>query len=78
MPTIADRFREQGVQQGIQQDDRESVLDILESCFEAVPQSVIKKLNEINHPSVLKVLRRKALKAKSLDEFEKVLGLMTK
>jgi hypothetical protein len=78
MPTIADRFREQGVQQGIQQADRESVLDILESCFEAVPQSVIKKLNEITDPSVLKVLRRKALKAKSLDEFEKVLGLMMK
>lgn len=82
MPTIADSLREQGIQQGIQQGmlqkARESVIDILELRFEIVPRSILKILNEISDPSILKSLLRKAVTVKSLDEFRQIIDLIMK
>lgn len=54
------------------------MVDILEVHFEVVPQSIVKALNEINDPSILKMLHRKAVKVKSFEEFEHVIDLMMK
>lgn len=94
MPTIADSLIEQGVQQGVQQgmqkgmqqgmqqgilqNAREAVIDILEVRFEVVPQSILKRLNEISDPSILKILHRKVVKVKSLDEFGRIIDLTMK
>jgi len=90
MPTIADSLREEGIRQGIQQgmqqgmqqgvlqSAREAVIDILEARFEVVPQSIVNRLNEIYDPSILKIFRRKAVKVKSLEEFEQIIDLMMK
>ncbi len=86
MPTIADSLREegirqgmqQGMQQGIVQSAREAVIDILEARFEVVPQSIVKRLNEIYDSSILKIFRRKAVKVMSLEEFEQIIDLMMK
>ena len=86
MPTIADSLIEQGMQQGIQQGiqqgmvnkAREAVVDNLEVRFEVVPQSILKRLNDISDPSILKILHRKAVKVKSLDEFGQVIDLIMK
>lgn len=82
MPTIADTLREEGMQQGVQQgvleDAREAVIDILEMRFDVVPQSIIKIINGIDDISILKSLRRKAVKAISLDEFMKILDSIMK
>ena len=78
MPTIADSLREQGLQQEIIQNARESVIDNLEVRFEIVPQSILKTLNEISDSSILKILRRKAVKVKSVEEFGHVVDLMMK
>lgn len=73
LPTIAESLKEQGIQQGIQQgilqDAREALIDILEVRFEVIPPPMVKKLNGINDPSILKILRRKAVKVQNLDEF---------
>lgn len=73
LPTIAESLKEQGMQQGIQQgilqDAREALIDILEVRFEVIPPAMMKILNDINDPAILKILRRKAVKVKSLDEF---------
>ena len=73
MQTIADSLREQGMQQGIQQDAREAVIDIIEMRFKVVPESIVKALNDIADPSILKILRRKAVKTKSLNEFGEII-----
>ena len=67
-----------GIQQGILQSTREAVIDILELRFEVVPESIVNRLNEINDPSILKILHRKAVKANSLEEFEQIIDLMIK
>jgi len=68
---------QQGIQQGVQQDARDAVIDILEMRFKVVPKSIIKILNEISDPSVLKILRRKAVIVDSFDDFIQIIKLMT-
>ena len=84
MPTIADSLIEegkkqglqegvqQGVQQGTVQNAREAVIDSLEARFDIVPESVLKVINGINDPSILKMLLRKAVKVVSIDEFRQI------
>lgn len=60
------------------QKSREDVIDILEIRFEIIPRSILSVLNEINDPSILKILHKKAVTVKSLDEFEQVLDLIMK
>ena len=66
----------QGMQQGIIKTAREDVIDSLEARFDVVPESIIKTINEINDPSVLRILLRKAVKVESLDEFTQVAKLI--
>jgi len=74
MPTLSEKWIEQGVQQGIQQGFlqalREALIDILEDRFETISQTLRNILRDINDPDVLKSLHRKALHASSLAEFE--------
>ncbi|MEW5804773.1 MAG: hypothetical protein AB1847_22000, partial [bacterium] len=67
---------QQGVQQGIIQTAREAVIDSLEARFDVVSESMIKTIEEINDPSILKILLRKAVKAGSLDEFTRIVQLI--
>ncbi|MEW5804387.1 MAG: hypothetical protein AB1847_20010, partial [bacterium] len=67
---------QEGVQQGIIQNAREAVIDSLEARFDVVQESMIKTINEINDPSTLKVLLRKAVKVESLDEFARIVQLI--
>ena len=84
MPTIAEewiqegfeRGMQQGMQQGMLQTARNNVLDILEVRFETVPQSILKRLKEINDPDILKMLLKKALRSSSMDEFRKTLDII--
>jgi hypothetical protein len=84
MPTVADVLREegrqqglqQGLQQGILQNARKSLIDALDVRFETTPQSILKILDEISDPSILGLLHRKALKAKSLEDFRQIIDLM--
>lgn len=82
MPTVAEKWIEQGMQQGMQQgvlqSAKEAVIDILEARFEVVPEAIVNRLNEIYEPSLLKILRRKAVKVMSLEEFEQMIDLMMK
>jgi len=82
MPTLAEKWIKQGLQQGLQQGilqkSREAVIDILEVRFKVVPQSIVKTLNEISDPSILKILYRKAVEVKSLEEVGHLIDLMMK
>jgi hypothetical protein len=84
MPTVADVLREegrqqglqQGLQQGILQNARKSLIDALDVRFETTPQPILKMLDEISDPSILGLLLRKAVKAKSLEDFRQIVDLM--
>jgi hypothetical protein len=86
MYTIGDELREegrkqgieQGMQQGIIQTGRENVIDSLEARFDVVPESMIKSINQINDPAILRILHRKAVRVESLDEFTHILRLALK
>ena len=80
MPTIADQLREEGMQQGMQQgilqNAKETLIDILEERFNIVPMRVIEAINEISDPTVLKTLRRKSIKAESMEKFREIMELI--
>ena len=76
MPTIADQLREEGMQQGILQNAKETLIDILEERFNIVPMRVIEAINEISDPTVLKTLRRKSIKAESMEKFREIMELI--
>ena len=85
MPTLAEKWIEQGVQQGIEQGMQQGIeqgmqqgllqalrgalIEVLEERFETVSQTLRNRLKEINDPDVLKSLHKKALQAGSLEEF---------
>lgn len=52
-------------------DARESVLDNLEVRFGKVPENISQAVNKITEIDPLKMLRRKAIKVTSLEEFYK-------
>jgi len=68
----------QQVQQGIIQTAREALIDTLEARFDVVSESMIKIINDINDPAVLRILLRKAVKAASIDEFTQIAQLILK
>jgi len=86
MPSIADSLIEEGKQQGLQQgmqqgiiqNAREDVIDCLEARFTSVPESMVKIIHEINDPSTLKVLLKKAVKVESISEFTHIAQLIVK
>ncbi len=62
-----------GIQQGILQKAREDVVEILEVHFDVVPGSIVKTINGIDDPSVLKMLHKKAATVDSLEGFKRVM-----
>ena len=74
MPTLAEKWIEQGIQQGVQQGFLQALrgvlIDVLEDRFETISQTLRNILRVINDPDMLKSLHKKALHASSLAEFE--------
>jgi hypothetical protein len=59
----------QGIAEGIIQNGREAILDVLEVRFQEVPTEVIQKINEIEDPALLKTLLREAIALGSVEKF---------
>jgi hypothetical protein len=59
----------QGIAEGIIQQRREDVLEVLEVKFGEIPTEVIQKVNEIEDPALLKTLHRQAIALGSLEQF---------
>ncbi len=71
--SIVEEWIDEGVQKGILRGTlekaREDIVEILEVRFEIAPASNVKIINEIDDPSVLKMLHKKAATVTSLEEF---------
>jgi SOS response regulatory protein OraA/RecX len=59
----------QGIAEGIIQQRREDVLEVLEVKFGEIPTEVIQKVNEIEDPTLLKTLHRQAIALGSVEQF---------
>ena len=68
---------EQGLEQGIIQMGRDNVIDILETRFGEVPDSIVSVINGIEEASVLKMLLKRAIAISSIAEFQQVLDDLT-
>ena len=74
MRTVADSLIEQGMQQGRLQSTREDIFEVLEARFEVAPQSIVKRIEEIEELSLLRILLKKSAVVDSLDQFKEVLA----
>ena len=68
------RGLEKGEQRGKLLATRESVIDVLETRFEEVPQTIKEAVNQIEDVTRLKQLHKQAIAVASLIEFEQLLG----
>jgi len=73
MPVLS-HMEIRGMQRGIVQTARESVLEVLTVRFEVVPPEVIDTINQIEDVSVLKQLLREAIAINSMVEFQQLLS----
>jgi predicted transposase/invertase (TIGR01784 family) len=69
---------QKGIQQGIQQAMQQSILEALEENIGICSSKIGNKLSSIRDISVLKMLHRRAVKAKTLEEFLETLNSVTK
>ncbi len=85
MPTLAEKWIEEGMAKGLQQGlqqglvkgrleaAREDVLDALEARFGAVPGDVVDRVQGVEDLAKLKVLLRQAVRAEDLEAFRQAL-----
>jgi len=73
MPVLS-HMEIRGMQRGIVQNARESVLEVLTVRFEVVPPEVIDTINQIEDVSVLKQLLRDVIAINSMVEFQQLLS----
>ena len=75
--TVEKRGIEKGIQQGIQQgvqqgiilNAKEVIIEALELRFGKIPPPITEKINEINDPSKLRDLHKKAIQAANYEDF---------
>ncbi len=63
-----------GRKEGILEKGRESVIEILETRFDSVPEYLVETINQINNEGVLKVLFKRAITIASLGEFQEFMN----
>ncbi len=73
--TTAERIGiEKGIEKGIQQGIQDAVVEVLETRFEAIPGSLVKRIKSVEEAKVLSSLHRKAILVNNLEEFEQVMN----
>ncbi|MEJ5349871.1 MAG: Yae1 family protein [Desulfosoma sp.] len=68
-----ERGLEQGMQQGTLEATREHIIETLDARFQDIPKDVLRCLRRIQEVDALKILFKRALRVRSLDEFQESL-----
>jgi predicted transposase YdaD len=63
-----------GIEKGVLKKARETVIDVLEARFEAVPTPLISKIKKIKDTSILKMLHKNAIFVGSVNEFNEIMS----
>jgi hypothetical protein len=74
MPTIAEQWIAEGLEQGLQQATRENILDLLNLRFGVAPADIAEQLAEITDLAILRTLLRQAVTTVNLSAFEQFLA----
>lgn len=69
--------KEEGKEEGIIENARESVIEVLDTRFGEVPTSIVEAINRIDELSVLKTLLKRAIAIPSTTEFQQLLDNLT-
>jgi len=64
---LAQYIRDKGMQQGIIQNTKENIIEVLELRFGKISSEIIDKINQINDPAKLKELFKKGIQIKEID-----------
>ncbi len=67
---IIDKGKKEGEKNGIILNARENLIDVLELRFGNVQKAIKEKIDNINEPSTLRDLLKKAVQIESMSEFE--------
>jgi len=65
--------RQEGLEKGILQTAREAIIDVLDTRFDHVPESVRERVSAIGSETTLRELLRRAVRTPSLEEFQAAL-----
>ncbi|MCD6238345.1 MAG: hypothetical protein J7K51_03300 [Thermotogae bacterium] len=72
--TTAERIgMKKGMEKGRLESTQEDVIDAVEAKFDEIPEDIANTIKEIKDMDLLKSLHKKAIKAKTLDEFRSTL-----
>lgn len=63
----------QGLQQGLQQGMSQLLIETIEVKFGGIPIKLLKQINNIKDPEILRILHRKVIRCDSLEDFENIL-----
>ena len=66
---IREKWIDQGLQKGLREDRIDAIIEVLEENIGCYPDEVVEKLRAIRDMGTLKMLLRRAVKAKSPEEF---------
>jgi hypothetical protein len=72
--SIEQLAKQEGLEQGTLQTNRENIIEILQMRFGEVPNTIVDAVNTINNLSVLKTLLRRAIAIGSVVEFQQILN----
>ncbi|MBV7327463.1 hypothetical protein KFU94_04220 [Chloroflexi bacterium TSY] len=67
---------ERGLEKGALENSRDNVLEILHLRFETPPESLIETIRELDNLALLRDLLKQAVLAGSLEEFERIVGVV--
>ena len=65
--------RQEGLEKGLIQNAREAIIDVLDTRFDHVPESVRERVSAIGSETTLKELLRRAVRTPSIEEFQAAL-----
>jgi flagellar biosynthesis/type III secretory pathway protein FliH len=65
--------RQEGLEKGILQTAREAIIDVLDTRFDHVPESLRERVSAIGSETTLRELLRRAVRTPSLEEFQAAL-----
>jgi len=64
---------EKGLEKGLVQNAREAIIDVLDTRFDHVPESVRERVSAIGSETTLRELLRRAVRTPSIEEFQAAL-----
>jgi hypothetical protein len=74
---IIERSQKQGLQQGLQQQRRTDVIEVLQIRFKELPQTLVDSIEAIEDLDILQKLHQQAVTVESVEKFSQIIDMLT-